>query len=320
MMDSRWSLSEHRVDPGTARCGIIWQHERIRALLDRARSIAEAASEGAIPSPKALATAIADIRSAMEAHFAYEETHWLPVLRADSSGGGERADEMLLEHEGQRDLAARLYNEVHARPGSPGPVSGLRFLAEWLLSQMAAEERTLAPLLHRSPVMTTLNRATIGFVGLVFLLASACADQNARNQPPQRAQLTQAIATPPRDPPERLSRLAMATLKAHMASHARDMDRFVSAIMILDYSDIAARAKEIAEKANRSRPIYSDASELTSSLPPRFFVRQDDLKAAARALSAAANELNPYLVAEAYGKVSETCVRCHADYRPRNGS
>ncbi len=169
--------------------------------------------------------------------------------------------------------------------------------------------------------MTTLNRSTIGFVGLAFLLAAACAGQNAKNQPPQRAQLAQAISQPARrDPPELLSPLVMATLKAGMASHARDMDKLVSAIMLLDYPDIAARAKAIAEDVNLSRPVSRDASELNASLPEKFFMRQDDLKAAARDLSAAASALNPYRVADAYGKVSEGCVRCHADYRPRTGA
>jgi cytochrome c556 len=169
--------------------------------------------------------------------------------------------------------------------------------------------------------MTKLNRSAIGFVGLAGLLAAACADPNVRNQPPQRAQLAQAISTPPRrDSPEPLSPLAMAALRGRMASHARDMDRLVSAIMILDYPDIAARAKAIADDASLSRPLSNDATELNSSLPDKFFVRQDDLKAAARDLSAAASVLNPYRVAGAYGKVSEACVRCHADYRPRTGT
>ena len=95
--------------------------------------------------------------------------------------------------------------------------------------------------------MMTTNRSTFGLLGLAALLATACADPNARNQPPQRAQLAQAIATPQRrePPPERLSPLAMAALKSRMASHARDMDRLVSAIMVLDYADIARRANEI---------------------------------------------------------------------------
>jgi len=142
-MDSRWSLSEHRVDPGTARCGIVWQHEHIRALLDTARSIAEPSSDGAVPSPRALACAIADIRSAMEAHFAYEERHWVPVLRAASPLGRERAEEILLEHDQQRDFVARLYCDACTWPSAPGLASNLTFLAAWLLSRMADEERGL---------------------------------------------------------------------------------------------------------------------------------------------------------------------------------
>src|SRR3954466_11194903 len=96
VMESHWSLSEHRVDPGTARCGIVWQHEHIRALLDTARSIAEPRSDKTAPPPRALASAIADIRSALEAHFAYEERHWLPVLRDHGPLGRERAEEIVL--------------------------------------------------------------------------------------------------------------------------------------------------------------------------------------------------------------------------------
>ncbi len=103
-----------------------------------------------------------------------------------------------------------------------------------------------------------------------------------------------------------------------MASHARDMGELVSAIMLLKYPEIAQRADAIAADVNLSRPVTHDATELNSSLPEKFFVRQDDLKAAARVLGDAARNLDPYRVANAYGRLSEGCVQCHADYRPRN--
>jgi hypothetical protein len=90
-----------------------------------------------------LASAIADIRSAMEAHFAYQERHWLPVLRADSPLGRERAEEILLEHDQQREFVSRLYCDACAWPIAPGVASNLTFLAAWLLSRMADEERAL---------------------------------------------------------------------------------------------------------------------------------------------------------------------------------
>lgn len=179
--------------------------------------------------------------------------------------------------------------------------------------------RSCGPLIAESVGMTTLARPNIWCVALfaaVFLFA-ACANQTAEDQPPQRAQLTQAISTPRRnEPPEPLTQAARVFLKQRMAAHARDMDQLVSAIMLLEYPNIAARADKIVTDVNLTRPLTGDASELTSSLPEKFFVRQDDLKTAARLLGDAARALEPYRVADAYGKLSEACVRCHADYRP----
>lgn len=157
------------------------------------------------------------------------------------------------------------------------------------------------------------------FAGLALASLAAgisCAHEEA-TQPPQMQQLARAISTPDRaDPPEKLSPQARAILKERMASHSEDMSDLVSGIMLLEYSRIITRADKIASDVNLSRPIPHDATELNASLPEKFFVRQDDSKAAARALEAAARGGDPYQVAQAYGRVSETCVRCHADFRP----
>lgn len=179
----------------------------------------------------------------------------------------------------------------------------------------------VASLLLKPPGMEKLCRSEVfalaAFAG--FVLPAACANQQAAAQPPQQAQLAQAIATPDRrSPPEPLSPAARAILKERMASHARDMGELVSAIMLLRYPDIVQRAEAIAANVNLSRPLTGDATELNSSLPEKFFVRQDDLKAAAKVLADAARDLDPYRVANAYGSLSEGCVRCHADYRPRD--
>ncbi len=150
----------------------------------------------------------------------------------------------------------------------------------------------------------------------VWALGASCAAQSA-SQPPQQAQLAQAIAAPDRaGPPEPLSPVARGLLKDRMAAHARDMGELVSAIMLLEYDGIAGRAEKIAADVSLSRPTTRDATELNASIPEKFFVRQDALKAAARNLADAARARDPYKVADAYGKVSETCVRCHADFRP----
>jgi cytochrome c556 len=155
-----------------------------------------------------------------------------------------------------------------------------------------------------------------GAFGLAVL--TSCANTGP-SQPPQMAQLAQAITPPQREgPPEPLSPTARALLKERMASHAQDMSELVSAILLFDCQRITERSDKIAADVNLSRPTTNDATELNASIPEKFFVRQDDLKAAAHVLAQSARTANPAKVAEAYGKVSETCVRCHADYRPRD--
>jgi cytochrome c556 len=143
----------------------------------------------------------------------------------------------------------------------------------------------------------------------------ACASQT-HNQPPQKAQLARAVSPPPRTgSSEYLSPTAREILKKSMASHARRMNGLVASIMVLKYPEIAEGAEEIAADASLSRPITGDATELNAVLPQGFFVQQDRLREQARALADAARALDPYSVADAYGRLSEACVRCHAVYR-----
>jgi len=166
----------------------------------------------------------------------------------------------------------------------------------------------------RHLIANRTSRLMLSFAAV--LLWAACAAP-ARNQPPQEAQMERAVATPRREePPAHLSEAARVLLKTRMAAHARDMGNLVSAIMILDYSAIEDDARRIAGDVSLSRPLTADATELNAALPEKFFVRQDDLRSEAAGLAQAAHALNPYRVAEIYGRLSEACVRCHADYRP----
>jgi cytochrome c556 len=166
--------------------------------------------------------------------------------------------------------------------------------------------------------MPPINRPALVLIVAAAVATSACASPNA-SQPPQQEQLARAVAAPDRaGPPEPLSPVARQILKTRMASHARGMGDLVSAIMVLDYDRIARTGNAIAADVNLSRPVSKDATELNAALPEKFFVRQDELRAGARALVAAAQARDPYRVAAEYGRLSEGCVRCHADYRPTN--
>jgi hypothetical protein len=143
MIDLGWSAPTKRLDAGTARGAILAQHERIRALLERAHSVAESALDGRAPSSDAVASAIGDIRTIMEVHLAFEEKSLLPILRDDLPLGPERADRLLDEHSRQRETLATLHREACAFPQFPILAAKLAFLAEWLLADMNEEERSL---------------------------------------------------------------------------------------------------------------------------------------------------------------------------------
>jgi len=143
MIDLGWSAPAKRVDAGTARQSILSQHEHLRALLDRARAVAEAALDGQPPSPDAVASAIGDIRTTMEVHLTFEEKVLLPLLRDDLPVGPERADRLLDEHARQRQTLATLHREACAFPELPTLAAKLAFLASWLLADMAEEEHAL---------------------------------------------------------------------------------------------------------------------------------------------------------------------------------
>ena len=143
MSELGWSAPTRKVDAGTARRGILSQHQRIRGLLVRAHGVAEAALDGVPPSDDAVASAIGDIRSTMEVHLTFEEAVLLPLLRADLPVGPERAARLLTEHSEQRETLAALHREAIAHPELPTLAAKLAFLTTWLLADMAEEERCL---------------------------------------------------------------------------------------------------------------------------------------------------------------------------------
>ncbi len=143
MIDLGWSAPARRVDAGTARRGVLWQHERIRVLLEHGRVVAEAALDGKAISEDAVASAVGDIRSTLEVHLSFEESVLLPLLRDDLPIGPQRADRLLDEHARQRASLAALHDEARAHPELPMLAAKLAFLTEWLLADMAEEENCL---------------------------------------------------------------------------------------------------------------------------------------------------------------------------------
>lgn len=165
---------------------------------------------------------------------------------------------------------------------------------------------------HSSPRKLRTVLASLSLLAGLTVTSCATTEPHA----PQQDQLAQALAAPDRhDPPQYLSNTTRELLRARMASHANDMGELVSAIMILQYPRIAERAAAIEAQVDLARPVSKDATDLASALPPSFFDYQDELKTRARALEEAAKAQGAFRVADAYGDLSKTCVKCHSVFR-----
>jgi len=143
MTEIGWSAPEKPLDAGTARRGILWQHGRLRQLLQRAQSVADARLDGDLSVPDAVASTIGDVRAAMEVHLKFEESVLLPLFRDDLPLGPERADRLVDEHVRQRDMLAALHNEACRHPELPTLAAKLAALTSWLLADMEEEESAL---------------------------------------------------------------------------------------------------------------------------------------------------------------------------------
>jgi hypothetical protein len=142
MIDLGWAAPKRPVDAGAARRSILQQHEWIRAVLDRGGAAANARLEGAA-SGESVAAAITELRSAMIAHLAFEESTLLPILRDDLPLGPQRADRLLDEHARQRQMLDVLLDEARSHPDLGTLATKLAFLTEWLYADMVEEERSL---------------------------------------------------------------------------------------------------------------------------------------------------------------------------------
>ena len=127
-IDLGWTAPLHGLDAGAARRGVLWQHDRIRGLLEKARAVADARLGDEAP-PEAVADAVSDLHSTIEVHLAFEEAVLVPLLREDLPEGPGRADQMLDEHQRQRRMLASIHREAYNHPQLAALAVKLGFLA-----------------------------------------------------------------------------------------------------------------------------------------------------------------------------------------------
>ena len=132
-----------RGDVEAARQRILTEHKRLRALLQEARRLADAALEAASPAFGEVARAVGDLRAAVESHLDFEESILLPILNSDLPAGPEWGARLHAEHQHHRNVLATIHAEAQASPQLPLLAAKLAFLAEWLLADMRDEEQSL---------------------------------------------------------------------------------------------------------------------------------------------------------------------------------
>jgi hypothetical protein len=99
-----------------------------------------------------------------------------------------------------------------------------------------------------------------------------------------------------------------------MQNHGRDMQELVRSVILLRYKNAQELAQKIAAEPRLVRPIVGGENDLNAALPEQLFVLQDELRNQARGLAEAAGKENSVELSAAFGRVTETCISCHAAY------
>jgi cytochrome c553 len=93
------------------------------------------------------------------------------------------------------------------------------------------------------------------------------------------------------------------------------MTGLVKAVVLLDRPTVANMARRIADEELLARAESPGVDPWRPLLPKAFFIEQDALRMAARELAQAASQgERDEVMADRFGAVTRTCVRCHGAY------
>jgi len=116
-------------------------------------------------------------------------------------------------------------------------------------------------------------------------------------------------------PPENVAASTRADLRARMDRHGNSMSTLVRAVVLLDRPTVSAIARRIADEELLARAGSQGLDRWRPLLPKEFFIEQDALRSSARELvEAAAQGESDGVLADRFGALTRTCVRCHGAY------
>jgi mono/diheme cytochrome c family protein len=103
-----------------------------------------------------------------------------------------------------------------------------------------------------------------------------------------------------------------------MERHGEDMMRLVLSVTLLQKERAKALATDIANEPKLTQPIAGGESDLNAALPQQFFTLQDELRSRATSVADATTKADNVALAQALGRMTETCVACHSVYLHRS--
>lgn len=146
----------------------------------------------------------------------------------------------------------------------------------------------------------------VGWSLAALALQSVAVADVARPAPHLRAQELPA--------PSYLPQVARVVLRERMGRHGPDAVDLLMSVTLLRHQQAAEAAQRIANEPQLAEPSRADFNALNAALPSRFFVLQKQTQERARELAAAARAEDDGRVANAFARLTETCVSCHSVY------
>lgn len=120
--------------------------------------------------------------------------------------------------------------------------------------------------------------------------------------------------------PPYISPTARRVLDERMERHGMAAMRLTVSVILLAYNETREVAEGMASEPGLARPRPGEEGTLNAALPAPFFDFQDQLRARAQELALAAKEKNDAKVGAAMGRLTQTCISCHAAYLKGGGS
>lgn len=157
---------------------------------------------------------------------------------------------------------------------------------------------------------------------LVLLACSAVADEKKpKGAPPKPpAVAKEPVAEDALGRPDYLSDLARQILRRRMERHGRDMLHLMTGVVLLRREVVQTIAQELSREPRITRPLPDARDELNSALPEKFFVLQDELRDRAKALEESARGKSDKELADAFARLTQTCVACHSAFLAPKGT